>query len=81
MTSKPRKALPKIKVPVPIASGLLLSPTLQTLVDSLSCFDRVNYEFCSAASGTSIYQDDKDEEMEGAVTSHASKTLCHFVII
>ena len=53
---------------------------IQTLVDSLSCFDRVNSEICSAASRTSIYQDYDDEEMEDTVTSHAGITLCHFVI-
>nr|XP_045084547.1 nucleolar and coiled-body phosphoprotein 1-like [Aegilops tauschii subsp. strangulata] len=46
-SSKPRKALPKIKVAVPIASGV-------------------------ATSGTSIYKDDDEEEMEDAVTSNAA---------
>nr|XP_020168418.1 serine/arginine repetitive matrix protein 1-like [Aegilops tauschii subsp. strangulata] len=45
MSQKPRKALPKIKVAVPIASG-------------------------AATSGTSVYKDDEDEEMEDAVTSN-----------
>ena len=47
----------------------------RSLVDSLSCFNRVNSEICSAASGTSLYQDDDDEEMEDAVTSNAGITL------
>ncbi|XBH63269.1 hypothetical protein VPH35_117289 [Triticum aestivum] len=45
--SKPRKAFPKTKVDVPIASG-------------------------AATSGTSIYKDGDDEEMEDAFTSNAA---------
>ena len=45
-------------------------------VDPLSCFDPVNSEICSAAtSGTSIYKDDDEEEMEDAVTSNAGIIL------
>ena len=36
----------------------------------------MNFEFCSAAtSGTSVYKDDDDEEMEDTVTSNAGITL------
>ena len=45
------------------------------LVDSLSCFNRVNSEIQRAASGTSVYKDDDDEEMEDTVTYNAGITL------
>ena len=36
----------------------------------------MNFEICSAAtSGTSVYKDGDDEEMEDAVTSNAGITL------
>ena len=36
----------------------------------------MNFEICSAAtSGTSVYKDDDEEEMEDAVTSNAGITL------
>ena len=78
--SKPRKALPKIKVVVPSLLGNYCVRPLsfcmtRSLVDSLSCFNRVNSEICSAASRSSIFQDDDDEEMEDTVTSNAGITL------
>ena len=45
-------------------------------MSTLLLLDRVNPEICSAAtSGTSIYKDGDDEEMEDAVTSNAGITL------
>ena len=76
----PRRRCPRLKWSYPSLMGNYCARPLsfcmnRSLVDSLSCFNRVNSEICSAASGTSMYQDDEDEEMEDAVTSHAGITF------